>query len=100
MEVDGEVVAQVIAAHLPGGALLAAHVEHFAEQIAEDVAQVDRAGEAAAKTTGTASAHARVTEAVVCGAFVGIAEHLVGLAGFLELFFSGMVTRVAVGVIL
>ncbi len=41
---DGQIEAQIFAAPLPGLPLLAAaHVEHLAEQIAEDVAQVDGA---------------------------------------------------------
>ena len=40
-EIDGQVEAQIVAALLPRLALLpAAHVEHLAEQVAEDVAKV------------------------------------------------------------
>ena len=34
--------------------------------------------------------------AIVGGALVGVAQHLVGLAGLLEAFFSRMVARIAV----
>ena len=53
LEVDGQVEAQVVAALLAVGAMrIAAHRKHLAEQIAEDVANIDATGERARQSPG------------------------------------------------
>ena len=41
-----------------------------------------------------------MTVAVVGRAFVGVAQHLIGLAGLFKLFLSGVIARIAVGMVL
>ena len=52
-----------------------------------------------AKSACPVRSYAGVAKAVVGGALVRVAQHLVGLAGFLELLFRGMVAGIAVRVI-
>ena len=101
LEVDGQIEAQVVAALLAAGALLlAAHVEHFAEEVAEEVADVHASAEGRTAEAWTAAADAGMAVAVVGGALVGVAEHLVGLAGLLEFFFGGVIAGVEVRMVL
>lgn len=99
LEIDSQVITQIVPAHLPRRSLLPAHVEHFAKQIAEDVPQVYRPRESA-KTAGASAAHARMAKPVVCRSLVRIAQHLVGLACFLELLFGCVITRISIGMVL
>ena len=75
-----------------------AAAEEVAEDVAEDVLEAGggeiEAAEAAALLEGG------VAEAVVLGALLGIAQHLVGLGGFLEALLGGLVAGIAVGVVL
>jgi len=68
-----------------------------AEELAEDVAEILEDGciEARACSGGT---HSSVAEAVVQSAFLGIREHCVGLACFLEFFFRVRIVGIAVRV--
>jgi len=69
-----------------------------AEEVAEDVVEIVEDGfvEAAASVGGNAS----VAEAVVSCALVAVGEDRVGLGGFLEAFFCGVISWVAIGVML
>ena len=97
-KVHRQVEAEIVAALLTAGtALLAAHIEHFAEKVAEEVADVDATaeGRAAKALTGCG-----VAVAVVVGALVGVAENLIRLAGLLETLLGGMIAGVEVRVML
>ena len=99
-KLDREIEAQIVAATLPRTSLLrSAHVEHLAEQVAEDVAQVDTAAEAT-EAARAATAHTRVAKSIVGSALVRIAQHLVRLARLFELLFCGVIARIAVRMIL
>src|SRR6185437_4873473 len=101
-EVDGQVEAKVISPLLARGALgSAAHVEHFAEEIAENVTKID-AHSSAKRTAGKAAltTNAGMAEAIVGSALVRVAQHLVGLARLLESFIGRVVSRVAIGMVL
>ena len=74
----------------------AAQVPEVAHEDAERFGEVEvREAEARA-----AAAQAGLAVAVVGGAFVGIAQHLVGLGDLLELLFGDLVPVVAIGVVL
>jgi hypothetical protein len=95
------VVLQVAAALLAGGAAVAAaHVEHLAEEIAEDVAEVALLEGTAAAGEARAVAECSVAVAVVGGALVGIGEDAVGLAAGLELLLGLGVVGITVGMVL
>ena len=97
-KLDREIVAQIVAANLPRTSLLSStHVEHLAEQVAEDVAQVDTAAEAT-EAARAATAHTRVPKSIVGSALVRIAQHLVRFTRLFELLFCGVIARVAVRV--
>ncbi len=104
LERDLEVVAQIgaalRAAAAPAAAEQIAEAEHVAEDVAEDVAELgeDRRIEAAAGAGR--GAHARVAEAVVQAALLGVGEHRVRLGALLELLFGGLVARIAIRVVL
>ena len=75
---------------------------YFAMSIITETA---KAAETASKSTAVGTAaivgiHTGKAELVIAGTLIVIGQHLVGLADFLELFFSGFVTGVAVGVVL
>ena len=97
LEADLQIIAQVGPGHGPGAA--AARAAAKAEQIAENIAEV---GEDVVRTAKTARAalEAGMAEAVIAGAPVGIAQHVVGFRGFLELAFGFGIPGVAVRVIL
>jgi len=78
--------------------LAAAHGEHLAEQIAEDVADVH----AARKRTRAKAlrAQASMAKAIVSCALIGIAQYLVGLAGLFELLFGCSIARIPVRMVL
>lgn len=102
---DGQIVAQIVAALLTAAATsrrscAATAAEHLAEEIAEDVADVDTAGEWRTSAKAAACANAGMTEAIISGAFIRIAEDLVGFACLFEFFFCGVVVGVSVGVVL
>ena len=84
---------------LPRAALVTTRIEHLAEKIAEDVANVDAARKRAAKSLA-GSAHARMAVTVVRGALVRVAQHLVRLARLLESLFRGMIAGITVRMIL
>jgi NAD/NADP transhydrogenase alpha subunit len=95
LKLDGQIKAQVVAALLACSALrTSAHIEHFTEQIAEDVADVHTAGEGTRAEARALPAQPGVAVAVVGGALLRVAQHLVGFAGGLELLFSGMIAGV------
>src|SRR6185312_11522097 len=75
-----------------------AHVEHLAEDVAEDIADVLAAEGIAVKSSGAADA--RVAVAIVGRALLRIAQHLVRLAALLEAFLGGMIARIPVGMML
>ena len=80
-----------------GAAVAPSHIEHLAEEVAEDVVEVATLeGAAAAEATRTVDAGMTVT--VIGGALVGVRENLVGLAALLELLLGLRIVRVAVGV--
>ena len=79
--------------------LASAGVEHFAEHIAEYIADIHAAGKRTSAIKPARTAHASMPVAIVYGALVGVAENLVGLAGQFELFFSGVIARIAVGMV-
>src|SRR5208282_2023180 len=92
-KVDGQVEAQIVAALLAPGprspARSAAHRKHFAKQIAKDIAKIHAAGEWSGSKP--LCAQTGVAVAIVSRTLVGVAQHLVGFAGFLELLFGRVV---------
>ena len=92
-----EVVAEVGAAlsRAPGTPALP---EDLPEDVTEDV--VDIAGETGLEGARAESAGRLVTEAVVPGALLPVAEDFVGLGSFLEPVLGGLVAGVLVGVVL
>lgn len=96
-ERDGHVVAQIIAllGTGPAGAGTAAEAEQIAEHVAELREDVLGAVERGAAHAGIGGA-----EAVIVGAAFGIAQHVVGFRGFLELLFRLGIVRIVVGMIL
>jgi len=69
-----------------------------AEKVAENVVEIVEDGfvEAAASVGGNSG----VAEAVVGGALVAVGEDCIGLGGFLEAFFCGVISWVAIRVVL
>src|SRR5215217_328623 len=99
LEGDLQVVAQVRATRAGAAPTSPATAEDVAENLAEDVVDVD-ALEPAAGATEALEGIARVSEAVVLRPPLGVAQHLVGLRGFLELLLGLVVPRVAIRVVL
>ena len=95
-ERDGHVVAQIIAL-LGTGPAGTGTAE--AEQIAEHVAEL-REDVLGAVERGAAHAGIGGAEAVIVGATLGIAQHVVGFRGFLEFLFRLGIVRIVVGMIL
>src|SRR5579872_4062857 len=99
-KLDRQIEPQIFSAPLTALSLLAAaHVEHLAEQVAEDVAQVHCARKTA-KAARPASSDTRMPKTIIRSPLVGVAQHLVGLARFLELLLGGMIAGVPVWMIL
>ena len=72
-----------------------------AEHVAEDVGEIAELGEDRRIEAGVPAgggAHAGVAEAIVETALLAVAADRVGLGGFLEAFFGGLVARIAVRV--
>ena len=92
-----EVVAKVGAAlsPAPGTAALA---EDLAEDVTEDV--VDIAGETRLERAGAEPTGRLVTEAVVAGALLRVAEDFVRLGSFLEPVLGSLVAGILVGMVL
>src|SRR6185436_511684 len=86
LELDFEVVAKISAALRAGATVAAAEPEDVAE--AAELRRIEPL---------RAVADAGVTEAIVAGALVAVAEHRVSLGRFLELLFGRLVARVAIG---
>ena len=86
---------------LVGPAPSAAAAEDVAEDVAEGLGKATEAPCAAARATAhaTHAVNAGVAVAVIGVALAAVAQHVVGLAHFLELVFGLLVTRVAVRVI-
>ena len=81
-------------------AALSEHVAK-AEEVAEDVLEiVEDGGIEAAETLTGGGAYAGVAEAIVARALLGVGEHGVGLAAFLEALFGLGIIGIAVGMIL
>ena len=98
LERDFQVVAQVGALHGAGTACAAGGSK--AEKVAEDIAEVGEDIFVAGKArTAHAALHAGMTEAVIAGALFGVAQHVIGLGGFLELLFGFGITGVVVGMV-
>ena len=98
LERDFQVVAQVGALHGTGTACAAGGSK--AEKVAEDIAEVGEDVFVAGKArTAHAALHAGMTEAVIAGALFGVAQHVIGLGGFLELLFGFGITGVVVGMV-
>ena len=74
-------------------ALLPAHIEHLAKEVAEEVANVHASAEGRSAKARSAAADPGMAIAVVGSALVTVAENLIGLAGLLELLFSGVIAR-------
>ena len=70
-----------------------------AEEVAEDVAELREDVVHVHAGTGRTVESGR-TELVVAGLLVGVAEHIVSLSGFLELFLGFLVAGIAVGMVL
>jgi hypothetical protein len=104
LELERHVEAKVAATLNPGGLALAAHVEHLAEEIAEDVADILSAEGVTplkrAATRASAAAEGCVAVAIVGRSLVRVTQHLVRLAAGLELFFGLRIVRVAIGMVL
>ena len=75
-----------------------AHVAEDIAELSEDVAKVHALESAAAKSA--CAIHACCAELIVACALLGVAEHLIGFSGLLELLLGFLVARVAVGVVL
>jgi len=83
LEVHGQIKAQIVAALLAGGAAsAAAHGKHLAEEVAKMSPMSTPPANGPRILAGRADSGMAV--AVVCGALVGVAQHLIGLAGLLE----------------
>src|SRR5580658_6330911 len=95
---DGQIETQIVAALLARArSRSAAHVEHLAEEVAEDVAEIHGAAKGASAETRAGPAQPCVAIAIISGALVGIAQHLIGLAGLSEPLLGRVVAGVAVG---
>ena len=73
-----------------------------AEEVAElreDVFHRHTAAEST-RTTAGCTAHSGMSETVVTGAFLVVAQHVVSLSGFFELLLRLLIARVAIRVIL
>ena len=101
LELEGQVFAKIGAALNAAAAAsaAAAATEHVAEaeELAEDVAEVLEDGGIEARGLPRAAAEAGVAVAVVGGALVGVGEHGIGFADFLEFFFRVGIVGIAVG---
>ena len=99
-EIDLQVVANIVAALRARAALLGspAAAEHVAESehVAQDVGQVGEAGGGIESIAG-GRGHALMAEAVIGGAFLGVAQDAIRFGGFLEFLFGFVVARIAVG---
>src|SRR5579859_6747037 len=97
--VEFDLYAEVTAPDPPGATAAAASASAAKEaaELAEDIIHVHvTAAESAAAVTRQAG----MAKAVVLAAFVRIAKDFVGFGGLLELFFGGLITGVAVGMVL
>src|SRR5438552_1950807 len=100
-ERDFEVVAQIGAALRTAAAARAAKQVAEAEDVAEAAEDVFEAGEdAGIESAAGRRRHARVAEAIVGGALVGIGEDGVRLGAFLEALFGLVIAGVAIRVVL
>ena len=97
-EFQREVLAHVGAAlRLRTPALsLAKHVAK-PEQVAEDILEIVEDGGVESAAAGTIAGNAGMTEAVIARALLGVGEHRVGLAAFLEFLFRLGIAGIAVG---
>ena len=100
-ERDFEVVAQIGAALRTAAAARAAKQVAEAEDVAEAAEDVFEAGEdGGIESAAGRRCYARVAEAIVGGALVGIGEDGVRLGAFLEALFGLVITGVAIRVVL
>src|SRR5579859_3824441 len=93
-----EIVANVTATLHPSIPTVAAHVEHFAEEISEDISYVSGGKTLEARSTRAADSGVSIT--IVGRALLRVREDLVGFARLLEFLFRLRIIRVAVGMIL
>ena len=96
---DFEIVAHVFAA-LRAVAALARSAEHVgeSEHVAENIAEIGEAR--AVETLRRRALHALMSEAIVGGAFLRIAQDAVCFVGFLELVFGRVIAGIQVGMVL
>ena len=95
LKTDPEIVSKVVPGSCPGPGSAAA--EEFTENISKDVAHA-HAGAESARSGALRSRYDAVL--IVIGPFLGIGQDLIGRAHFFKGFFSCLVTRVLVRMIL